>query len=118
MADTEDKSQQTEEPTQRRLDQAHDRGDVVRSTEVSTFVVLSAGALAIAIFGQSSAEGFATHFRIFLEQPDQFTLDEGGVLSLFRSTMGALAVIVGPVFGLFFHGAGRASGSAPARVQH
>jgi len=102
MADTEDKSQQTEEPTQRRLDEAHARGDVVRSTEVSTFVVLSAGALAIAIFGQSSAEGFATHFRIFLEQPDQFTLDEGGVLSLFRSTMGALAVIVGPVFGLLF----------------
>ncbi|HSZ74398.1 MAG TPA: EscU/YscU/HrcU family type III secretion system export apparatus switch protein, partial [Rhizomicrobium sp.] len=82
MADTEDKSQQTEEPTQRRLDDAHDRGDVVRSAEVSTFAVLSAGALAIAIFGQSSAEGFARHFRVFLEQPDQFTLDEGGALSL------------------------------------
>ena len=100
MADTEDKSQQTEEPTQRRLDDAHDRGDVVRSAEVSTFAVLSAGALAIAIFGQSSAEGFARHFRVFLEQPDQFTLDEGGALSLFRNTMGTLALIVGPVFGI------------------
>ena len=75
MADDQDKSQKTEEPTQRRLDQAHDKGDVVKSTEVSTFVVLTAGALAISIFGRSTAQGFATHFSIFLQQPEQFTME-------------------------------------------
>ncbi|HEY5237861.1 MAG TPA: flagellar biosynthesis protein FlhB [Rhizomicrobium sp.] len=100
MADDQDKSQQTEEPTQRRLDQAHDRGDVVKSTEVSTFVVLTGGALAISIFGQSTAQGFASHFRVFLEQPDQFTMDQAGVMALLRNTVGALALLMGPVFGL------------------
>ena len=33
-------SQQTEEPTQKRLDQAREHGDVVKSPEVSTFVLL------------------------------------------------------------------------------
>ena len=34
MADDRDTSQQTEEPTQKRLDEAHEHGDVVKSTEV------------------------------------------------------------------------------------
>ena len=49
MAD--DKSQQTEQPTQRRLDQAADKGDIVKSQEVTTFIVLLGGTLSIAIFG-------------------------------------------------------------------
>lgn len=100
MADDQDKSQQTEEPTQRRLDQAHDRGDVVKSTEVSTFVVLTAGALAISIFGRSTAQGFASHFRIFLEQPDQFTMDQAGIMALLRNVGGSLVLLLGPIFGL------------------
>ena len=60
-----------------RLDEAHKHGDIVKSTEVSTFVVLLAGALAIAMFGPAAAEDFARRFRVFLEQPDQFVLDPG-----------------------------------------
>jgi len=40
MADDQDKSQQTEEPTAKRLEQAREHGDVVKSTEVTTFVLL------------------------------------------------------------------------------
>ena len=41
MADDQDKSQQTEEPTAKRLEQAREAGDVVKSTEVTTFVLLA-----------------------------------------------------------------------------
>ena len=61
MAD--DKSQQTEQPTQRRLDQAADKGDVVKSQEVTTFIVLLGGTLSIAIFGKSTAESFTRMFQ-------------------------------------------------------
>ena len=98
MADDRDASQQTEEPTQRRLDQAQDHGDVVKSQEVSTFIVLAGGTLAIAIFGQSAAEGFVRAFRIFLEQPDQIAVDSGAIMGLMRGTLMHAAILIGPVF--------------------
>ena len=57
MADDQDKSQQTEEPTAKRLEQAREHGDVVKSTEVTTFILLGGGTLAIAMFGKYTALG-------------------------------------------------------------
>src|ERR1700742_481406 len=59
MADDRDDSQATEEPTAKRLEQARESGDVVKSSEVSTFVVLAGGTLAIAMFGRSTAMSLA-----------------------------------------------------------
>jgi flagellar biosynthetic protein FlhB len=95
----EDSSQQTEEPTQRRLDDAEAKGDIVKSQEVSTFIVLGGGTLAIAIFGQSSAENFVQTFRVFFEQPDQLLVDPGGIMDLMRGTLLHMAMIFGPPIG-------------------
>ena len=78
---------QTEEPTQRRLDEAQAHGDIVKSQEVSTFIVLGGGTLAIAIFGPSAAEISSRTFSIFLEQPDQLLVDPGGIMGLMRGTL-------------------------------
>ena len=99
MADDRDDSQKTEEPTQRRLDDAEASGDIVKSHEVSTFIVLGGGTLAIAIFGQSAAEGFVKTFRVFIEQPDQILVDPGGIMNLMRGTLLHVAMIFGPVIG-------------------
>ena len=53
MADETDDAEQTEDPTPRRLEEAAKHGDIVKSQEVSTFVLLGAGTLAIALFGHS-----------------------------------------------------------------
>ena len=58
MAD-EDKSQQTEEPTAKRLQQAQEQGDVVKSQEVTAFVLLAGGTLALAMFGKYTAMSLA-----------------------------------------------------------
>jgi flagellar biosynthesis protein FlhB len=100
MADDRDDSQRTEEPTQRRLDKAHEQGDVVKSTEVSSFVLLLGATIAIAMFGRGAAEGFATTFRVFLEQPDQLAVDPGGLMLLMRHCLVALAVLVAPIFAI------------------
>jgi flagellar biosynthetic protein FlhB len=94
----EDKSQQTEQPTQRRLDQADDKGDVVKSQEVTTFVVLLGGTLSIAIFGKSTAESFTRMFRVFLEQPDRMPVDSNGVMMLFGATVLHVGLLLTPVF--------------------
>ena len=99
MADDRDDSQKTEEPSQRRLDDAEASGDIVKSQEVSTFIILGGGTLAIAIFGQSAAEGFVQTFRVFIEQPDQLLVDPGGIMNLMRDTLLHIAMIFGPVIG-------------------
>jgi flagellar biosynthetic protein FlhB len=94
----EDKSQQTEQPTQRRLSQAAEKGDIVKSQEVTTFVVLLGGTLSIAIFGKSAAESFTTMFRVFLEQPDRMQVDSSGIMMLFGGTILHVALLFAPIF--------------------
>ncbi|HWD48710.1 MAG TPA: flagellar biosynthesis protein FlhB [Rhizomicrobium sp.] len=100
MADDRDDAQRTEEPTQRRLEEAAKHGDVVKSQEVTTFVVLLGGALTIATMGSSSAQHFVNSFRVFLEQPDQITIDSGSMIPLLREILMLLAGILAPAFGL------------------
>jgi flagellar biosynthetic protein FlhB len=100
MADDRDDSQRTEEPTQRRLEEAEKHGDIVKSTEVTTFVVLLGATLTIAIFGHSTAMKFTDMFRMFLEQPDRIALDSTGVMSLFYHLVLALAILLGPIFAI------------------
>jgi len=96
MADDRDAGQATEEPTQRRLDEAQAQGDIVKSQEVSTFIVLGGGTLAIAIFGASAAENFVRTFSVFIEQPDQLVVDPGAIMGLMRGTLLHMAMIFGP----------------------
>ena len=106
--DRDDDAERTEEPTQRRLDDAADHGDIVKSQEVSTFILLGASTLAIAMFGHSSALAFARDFRIFLEQPDQIPVDAADMQALMWHALVGLAAILGPPLGLMM-GAGLAA---------
>ncbi len=98
MADDRDPSQQTEEPTQKRLQEAREHGDVIKSTEVNALVLLAGGALAIAMFGGSAMKGLAVAMRLFLEQPDQMSLDPGDIMALARHTVMSIGTILAPVF--------------------
>ena len=56
MAEGGDDSDKTEDPTHRRLEQAHEKGDVVKSQEVAAFFTLGAVTLIVAL-----ASGPASH---------------------------------------------------------
>ena len=100
MADEQDKSQQTEEPTAKRLEQARESGDVVKSTEVTAFVLLAGGTLAIAMFGHSTAIGIARLLTMFIEQPEQMSVDGAGLASMARGLVLHLALILAPFMGV------------------
>ena len=87
MADDHDDSQATEQPTQKRLDQAREAGDIVKSAEVSAFVLLAGGTLAIVMFGQSTTLGIARLLTIFIEQPEQISMDGAGLTAMLRGTL-------------------------------
>jgi flagellar biosynthetic protein FlhB len=98
MADDQDKSQQTEQPTQKRLDQAREAGDTVKSGEVNTLVLLGGGTLALAMFGKSTMLGIAHALSTFLEQPDAMAVDGNGLAAIIRLLLMQLAGAVAPFF--------------------
>jgi flagellar biosynthetic protein FlhB len=98
MADDQDKSQQTEEPTAKRLEQAREGGDVVKSQEVNALILLAGGTLAIAMFGKSTMLGIAGLLEIFLEQPEMMNVDGPGLASLSRGVLMHMALILAPFF--------------------
>ena len=61
MAD--DDTEKSLDPSQKRLQEAHDRGDVVKSQEVSTWFVIAGATLIIMAFSGASASGIMITFR-------------------------------------------------------
>jgi flagellar biosynthetic protein FlhB len=100
VADERDDAQRTEEPTGRRLDDARGKGDVVKSPELVSFIMLSAGTLALVGMGGVAATNFTLEFRVFLESPDQITLDSGSVQILFRHLVMDFIWLAGPAIAL------------------
>jgi flagellar biosynthesis protein FlhB len=98
MADDQDKSQQTEEPTAKRLEQARESGDVIKSAEVTTFVLLGGGTLAIAMFGKSVAMGLASSLTLFLEQPETMGVDGDSLRAMLRVLLPKVALTLAPFF--------------------
>jgi len=74
-----DKSQKTEEPTQKKLDDAKKKGDVVDSREVTNWFVLLAGTLAIGLFLPSSASMILRDLRRFLERPHDIAFGQESI---------------------------------------
>jgi flagellar biosynthetic protein FlhB len=95
MAD-EDDSEKTEDPTQKRLDDAIKRGDVVKSQEVSTWFVIAASALVLLGFSGSMSNQLQTMFRGLLGNAHRVPVDGGGLTRLFErisiETLAAVAV--------------------------
>ena len=100
MADDRDDAQRTEQPTQRRLDEARRKGDIVKSTEMSTFVVLVAGALALTMFSGMAAKSFAHSFLIYIENPAELSLGPGGAFAVFKQAALGLLALVAPTIAL------------------
>jgi flagellar biosynthesis protein FlhB len=63
MADESDDTERTEDPTPRRLEEAINRGDVVKSTEVSTWFTIAGGTMILMVFAVPVAENLQATLR-------------------------------------------------------
>jgi flagellar biosynthetic protein FlhB len=113
MAEERDDAQRTEEPTGRRLDEARKKGDIVKSADLSSFVMLAAGTLGLSLLSGMAVRNFARNFLVFLEHPAEFTLDPGEAQFLFRTICMDFLMLMAPVMGLFL-----IAGLAGHLVQH
>jgi flagellar biosynthesis protein FlhB len=89
-------SDRTEEPTQKRLDEAIERGDVVKSQEVSTWFVIAGATLVLIAFSGSMAGKLSTMLRGVVANAHDLPMSSGGVLALAgrlaRETLLAVAI--------------------------
>jgi flagellar biosynthetic protein FlhB len=82
MAEERDDTEHTEDPTPRRLEEAIRRGDVVKSTEVSTWFTIGGGTLMLMVFAGPMATNLEMMFRGLLMHSGDIPAD-GPALSGF-----------------------------------
>ena len=95
MADENDSSDKTEDPTQKRLDDAHDRGDVAKSQEINTWFVIAGGTLVLSTFSGSVGSGILMPMRNLIANSWMVHTDGPGLMELAQSLAYALIAALG-----------------------
>ena len=90
MAEEQDDSQKTEDPTQKRLEEARQKGDIAKSQDVPIWFLMMATAGIMAAAGPLAAMIADPLVRI-MDHPHAFRLENGGALRLMGSLLMALA---------------------------
>ena len=101
MADGDDDSQKTEEPTHKRLTDSRNRGDVAQSREVANWFMLFSAAVAVALMAPYSARKIANVSYQFLEQPHEFRVDPETLRQLFFDVGLTVGLAIAAPIGLF-----------------
>jgi flagellar biosynthetic protein FlhB len=96
MADEQDDTERSEDPTQKRLDEALERGDVVKSQEVNTWFIISAATLILMSFSGAMSSGLTTTMRGLIANSYAIRVDGHGFLQMVSKigleVIGALAI--------------------------
>ena len=92
MAEEQDDSQKTEDPTSRRLDEARKRGQVANSREVNNLLMLGVFSLSVLLFGGTAAGAIYKATMPFIESPDLVPADFEHLVALGWKLLGVLLV--------------------------
>ena len=95
MADEDDSSDKTEDPTQKRLDQALERGDVAKSQEINTWFMIAGGTLVLSTFSRSIGDGILVPLRNLIANSWMIPTDGPDLLTLAHSLVYAVAAAIG-----------------------
>ncbi|MET0278310.1 MAG: flagellar biosynthesis protein FlhB [Pseudorhodoplanes sp.] len=98
MAEQSEENEKSEDPTQKRLDEALERGDVVKSQEVSTWFVLAGATLMLMVFGGPMSSSLKTMLAGLLSNAHRIPVDGGGLTRLFgRIGIEVIAAVAIPI---------------------
>ncbi len=98
MAEDQDNSQKTEDPTQHKLEEARKKGDVAKSLDVPIWFLILASAGIMSAAGPLSAM-IADPLARIMDHPHAFRLQDGGAQQLMGSLLLSLLVPLGIIFG-------------------
>ncbi|MBR1169871.1 flagellar biosynthesis protein FlhB [Bradyrhizobium sp. DASA03005] len=95
MAEDNDPESQTEDPTQKRLDDALQRGDVAKSQEINTWFMMAGGTLVVSTFSGSVGGGLLTPMRNLLANSWMIKTDGKALLALMQQIEFAVLAAIG-----------------------
>lgn len=88
-----EQSSKTEDPSSKKLEDAHKKGDVVKSQEVTTWFMLSGSALIFAMMAVPTSAGLADSLKVLLEHADQFEVGGSGFGAFFYGLAGSVLLV-------------------------
>ncbi len=97
MAEEDDSGERTEDPTQKRLDDALERGDVAKSQEVNTWFMIAGATLVLSSFSGSIGE-IKTPLRNLIANSWMVKTDGPGLLALAKNLEFAMIAALGIPF--------------------
>ena len=101
MADGEDDSQKTEDPTQKKLEESREKGDAPVSKEINNWVMLLAGTIVVIGMGGTMMNDLSTLFKEIMINSFQLHGASGGIGHVLSDiTWEVLTILIVPV--LFF----------------
>src|ERR1700741_1815351 len=95
MADESESEDKTEDPTQKRLDEAAERGDVVKSQEINTWFVIAGGTLIMSTFSEQIGGGLMVPLKNLIANSWMIQADGPGLLRLAQSLGIAVITAIG-----------------------
>lgn len=101
MAEGEDQSEKTEEPTQKRLDDARQKGQVPSSREVNHWIMFLAAAIFLLGLAPPMAKDITRSMATFLEQPHAIRITPLSLQDVLIDALSDVGMAVAPVAALF-----------------
>lgn len=99
MADETEQSEKTEDPSTRKLDDAHKKGDVAKSQEVTTWFGILAMTVAVFLVPEAMMNNLAGLLRGFIEKAHAIPMDGEHLRQLFFTLGGAVLLVMAlPLF--------------------
>lgn len=113
MAESEDDASKTEEPSQKKLDEARKKGQLVSSREVNHFFMMLALTFFIMTLAAPTGHKLTTLLAPFITQPDQIEMSAAGFSYVMRQVaVGVFLIMALPILVTFV------AAIAPAVVQN
>ena len=88
-----EQSSKTEDPSSKKLEDAHQKGDVVKSQEVTTWFMLSGSALIFAMMAAPTSASLAASLKNLLANADQFEIGGAGFGAFFNQLAGSVLLV-------------------------
>ncbi|MDB5527839.1 MAG: flhB [Devosia sp.] len=91
-----EESSKSEDPSQKKLEDAHNKGDVAKSQEVTTWFMLLGSAAVFAMFAPSASASLMASLRVLVANSDQFEVGGAAFGNFFNGLALSLLGIVLP----------------------
>jgi flagellar biosynthetic protein FlhB len=91
----EDEDEKTEEPSQKKIDDAIERGDVVKSQEVSNFFMLGALTIMLGFMASGMARDLTKPLAALIEHAHDIPVDRRGLIGVYLTAAKIMAVVLG-----------------------